>query len=623
MRFRLWFPVLVAGATALYCKGQPPPVVELLKSIQQSDEKSKPAAIRRVIELGEKAKPHLPQIITALEQSGSFRHQEQVIRLVTAIDRTQTKVHLRNYLRSVSRSGRVTFSEEFAKETAPDIVSELAELVSDSNPVVAKNCVSLLTTCGPKAKQAVPQLIDCLTTFEIADRWEVVRAILQLDATKVRQVMPCLSYLLDRGYVDGSSASPLLAPSAEISVTMLISVIEEFDGPAPIQIASALAGLGRPALQPLSDVLINGKLRTRVTAIMALGNMGSERDAANAEIQSALGDRDVEVRLAAVDALISQDYDHTRRAAMLPTLLVILKGDNSAYARAALQLVRRIGEPAKPLCPELVVKLKNEDLGIAWDAAEALWAIDRGHGATLMDVLRRVLRSGTVAQQRQAVSICGSMGRLALPLMPDLNKLCHSGDLSLRLNCCDVIQIVNPDSLDDVVRSLTFILEQRNRLFRRYQRQALARLEKIGPAARFCLPTLARFVEDEESSQRCTAARAMVRIAPQEETVGSEFLRRGIWNRNANDWDEAAESLQALGPKASFAIPELLAILRERPTNPDAVVIEILRAIGPDARPAAAYLIEALTLPNYQNKESCKAAIRDIAPEIAEQLKLK
>jgi len=619
-RLRFVAGVLLVLTPAL-SRAEPPAVTDLVRDLAGGDDKVRDKAISAIIALGPRANEQLPEIVKALQSSNRGDASEKIIRIVASVDRSKVKPFLRSYLSQVFRSSKVSYSPEFAKEIAPLLLAEVTDLLKDPAPEVRYNSRELLVGLGEKAQPAIPQLVECLALGDQSERWAVVQAILQIDISQYRQAFPRLLALLQSGYAEGERAGMLLRPVAAEVTGELIAQLEQSDGPAPMQIRRALANMGKPVILPLCNTLAHGRPGLRAGAALTLGDMSAERDAVMPELLPAIHDPDGSVRLAVAEAIVNLDY--TRSAPVVSALREFLRGKDSTQAQKAARLLEIIGSRAHPASDDLLKLLQHDELPVAWQAAEALWAIDNRFGAAMIPAICRVLADGTVPQQRRAVSIAGSMGPLALPCTAHLVRLCHEADVPMRLACADALPRITPAVNEEVARSLAFVLQQKHRLFRRYRHQCFIRLEKLGPDARFCLPTLADIVADEESSYRTTAARVMVRIAPEEKSIGKDYLRSVIWNRNSYDWDDVADALNSLGPKAAFAMPELLAVLRDRPTSPDPVIIEILTEIGPGASAALPYLLEALALPKYGHKDRCIRAIQSIDPDLAKHLKLK
>ncbi|MHC4916274.1 MAG: HEAT repeat domain-containing protein, partial [Planctomycetota bacterium] len=223
--------------------------------------------------------------------------------------------------------------------------------------------------------------------------------------------------------------------------------------------ARALAGIGKPAVPRLTEVLDGGSEAARRGAAMALGRMGTDAAEAVPALVKALGSRDPVVRgevalaisktgpgaggAASALAGLLKDGDYGVRAnaaralgdcgpaaaSAVPALKAALKDESREVRYAAFVALGKVGPAAVPALTEV---LGNED--DAWNrarAARALCAIGPG-AAPAIDALVKALGAKGTETRREAVWALAAIGPAAKKAAADVKRAASDPDYVVR-----------------------------------------------------------------------------------------------------------------------------------------------------------------------------------------------
>ena len=141
----------------------------------------------------------------------------------------------------------------------------------------------------------------------------------------------------------------------------------------------------------------------------------------------------------------------------------------------------------------------------------------------------------------------------------------------------------------------------------------LEALQALGPAARSAVPALVSHMKNEGGWIRCSLARALAQIDP-ENPVVIDAIGALLRDRDESVRGAAADALEKIGPPAARVLSTILASLKDPDRNSRARVAGALRAIGPAAAVARDALIAQLADPEQWVVSEATYALAAIEP---------
>ena len=135
------------------------------------------------------------------------------------------------------------------------------------------------------------------------------------------------------------------------------------------------------------------------------------------------------------------------------------------------------------------------------------------------------------------------------------------------------------------------------------RRLATFALGQIGPAAQSTLPALAKLLKDQQLSVRLSAAFAAQKIEPANEIYVPVLVQAMQMGEGG-----VIVSVGRMGPEAAWAVPTLIALLKDGRPGIRRLSAETLGRIGPGARAAEAALQTAARDPDDRVREAAQQA---------------
>ncbi|MBZ5590117.1 MAG: serine hydrolase, partial [Acidobacteriia bacterium] len=221
-------------------------------------------------------------------------------------------------------------------QVPPTDVARCSSALREVDRDVRRGAAEALAEPGPKAAQAIPDLINALRDLDPAVRWHSAVAL-------------------------GSIGPEAVAP--------LIGALRKGDGTTRGGAALALARIGpraKAALWPLVDALIDRDATIRERAAEALGALGPDARPAVPALVRALSDEDPYVNGRAAEALGRVG------AGAVPALVQALSGGSQNVRWCAAIALGRMGAEARDAAPALARSLADKDENVRWCAAVAL-----------------------------------------------------------------------------------------------------------------------------------------------------------------------------------------------------------------------------------------------------------
>lgn len=397
--------------------------------------------------------------------------------------------------------------------------------LTDANPETRFNTVSFLSLQGPAA---VPLLVEAIKDKDEKVQVQAVKALHELK--------------VDNDYLK-SSVLPLLKEADPLVRRNAVSVLHRCGLPAleplfgalkdsdvkvrqqAIQAVTTIPGDEKLLVPVLTEALEDDDPFVRGRATAALGRTGGVR--ALPQLQQSLKDKEDEVRLEAVEALLQLNPNFPQ---VLPSLLPALQDKSPAVRLVAVAGLARFNAAA---VPHLIQALKDDDDKVWKQAKDTLLAIElpeRVLEKTLFPALIKALSDETPGVRQGA---CKALVRFKSDAVPYLVAALKDPDV--------FVKNMAADSLDDIG------LPARKAIPALVELATTTDNEKLRGRALMALVTLQGF--DEHKRNPAKALSGIIKLL--------------------NDPDDASrmhaiQTLGAFGPPARDALPQLTKLANDK-----------------------------------------------------------
>jgi HEAT repeat protein len=376
----------------------------------------------------------------------------------------------------------------------------LIKALDDPDKQVWAQAIGAIAKLGPAAHEAIPVLLGALDTRERRGRRErdrvqtIVRSAYALSRIGPAAIPPLIQALeSDDSGVRAGAAKALggMGPAAKVAIPALRANLGHGDGFVRREVVDALGQIGAAASGSMIEALTWNEPAQRISAALALGQIGREAKGAEPALRSLLvKEGDPLVRAAVLTALpkvsvapgltvplliggLRSDQEVTRSAATgallairspdeatVPALVAMLQDPNPALAERAATVLSRLGSATRPAVPEIVaLALKNQPpsqplrdalIQIGAPAAPLLvaafggqnpdvftkeqWLVQclKATGVSAVPALTTGLVDAQLAVRFGAVRTLGEIGSTAKPAIPALLLLTADPDPRLR-----------------------------------------------------------------------------------------------------------------------------------------------------------------------------------------------
>ena len=181
-------------------------------------------------------------------------------------------------------------------------------MLDDSEAAVRAAAASALARMNPKPAEALPRLLELLEDPDANCRRHAAHAVWQIGKEKRREIVTIFRQALrDADHLTRLEAARWLEEMEQDAMDALPDLAELAFGDPTIHVKAAatmaLAKLGLPAMPVLTKLLRHSDRDVRSNAAYGLGRIGPAAKDSVQDIQPLLSDRDLYVRMAAIDAL--------------------------------------------------------------------------------------------------------------------------------------------------------------------------------------------------------------------------------------------------------------------------------------------------------------------------------
>jgi HEAT repeat protein len=501
-------------------------------------------------------------------------------------------------------------------------IIEVARRLADRDSTVRVVAANALKTCGPRARSAVPALIEALRDPSSSVRKSSARALVMISPYDPRIVAPfwrligdaippdgadkeedellmittkeSMSSIANIRIIDDASASAALSHENEnarlwaavvlipqgrrlAAASRLLAGTSNFREGCPVTQKGAIEALkaaGPGAVPALIDSMDDGLGKARWHAAEILGACGPDaRPAIPALIRSLRdrvlhqGDKEYDVEAKAISTLIRVGE------AAVPAVVLSMSDENAGVRAASARILGGMGPAAKEAVPRLIDALQDPDIGVRNQTIKALGRI--GPPATAATAGLAMLEKSDDDEVRKLAT--EALGRIrtnppalgAVHGVPDLVVGLAAGDEAQRLELLRAL--ASPDArmrrhAAGGLGHLTLPSTAETPALVRAARDAdpLVRLEAIralglhGAELPAIWPTLNAALVGQDDDPREAAILALCRMLPRDSLP---LLTRNLAGRDVVLRRASAQALCYLGPAARPAMPAMLKAL--------------------------------------------------------------
>jgi len=347
-------------------------------------------------------------------------------------------------------------------------VRKLVDRLQDERGEKLVETVQTLGELGPKARKAVPQLVNLLCDDFCHE--DVDKALRGIGKPAVAQLTKAL--LNDRNNVLQVRAANTLGSLGTIAV-------------------GGAAGLGRS--------LHSENLPLREAAAEALLVLGAAAQPALSYVVRALPDENPQVRAAAVRTLEKLDL---RIRAALPRNLVLERLLNVVPRRVSF-LLEKLRPKARAAIPHLVNLLSDDIEDTRKGALNTLVKFGECAVPWLIEALSDDRND---LLQEWAARTLNSIGTNAAQAAPDLRRILYGRNITVRKAVMETLEKIGKRAIPELVQTLA---DDRDG---ELQEWAARTLGSIGAEAVEAAPNLSKALNSEKNAVREAAARALVRV---------------------------------------------------------------------------------------------------------------
>jgi len=402
-------------------------------------------------------------------------------------------------------------------------IPALLKTMEDKDYLIRKRSADALAKIGAPAIPAIFQLVrdESRTSHFSAigkDAWlppgqkvSKVELVSKMGAPAVPLLIEGLKDK-DQAVRDLSSrALAAIGSSAKAAVPVLVEIVKSGNHRDKVNAAEALKEIGPGAVQAvpvLVGLLLNNEPNVKETAIEALGKIGLAARMAVPELKESLNGRPW-VRINSALALwrISRSTEGMSvlfsglqsgdlwirdlslqklgeigplaAEGTVPYIRKLLSENNQQLKRAALQVLRKMGDGGKAAVPELigVLKTNNLDTDVRDIATEILGSF--GPAATdAVPVLAEALNSKFANYQEPAGTTLAAIG---LPAVPALIEALKSGNSGTRASAAKALGKIGPAAKEAMPALISLLKSKDSRYFQQPLRDVL---NTIDPAVK-------------------------------------------------------------------------------------------------------------------------------------------
>jgi HEAT repeat protein len=346
-------------------------------------------------------------------------------------------------------------------------------------------------------RATAPVLLAALKHRDPAVRLEAALVLIHMGPAEAKATVPTLIDLLNEPAfnqrLQAAHALGRIGPAAKEAIPSLVELLYDPTTAVATAGAHALSQLRPESIRAVLDTWTHEESVHRPFVILALELLGPSAGPAVPKLIEALASPHAVIRNAAGPALQQIGKD------AVPYLCRALGGENSTHfvrdpivRQAIVRILGQMGPAAGDAVPALTQALKDSDLRIRLQAAQALWEVDRS-AERILPTLLDGLKDKNVSLRRQSATVLGEMEHVPQSGVSALQAALKDQDPDIRIKVAGSLCTI-PDHVDQALPVLT--AELKNRQLRSH---AVDALRKAGAAAREAIPALLSGLQDDSA----------------------------------------------------------------------------------------------------------------------------
>jgi len=329
-----------------------------------------------------------------------------------------------------------------------------------------------------------------------------------------------------------------LGPTARRAAPLLREIIEAGQGSSDYLYEATLA-FGRIDENPvptLTSALRHDRWEIRVSAALALGELGSRGSSAVPELLTSVRDGDFRVRAASARAL-GQLQPYTKLS-ISSALLTALGDKDGDVRREAIYSLRSVAVPTDEMKAALKKALKDRFVQLT--AADLLRRIGGADEEAVEILVREILDR----EPNNAAEALPKFGAIAQKAVPQLLAALDEKDRWRAQRALEGLQKLGP--LPEAV--VPYLVKRLRHDDRTVRREAATWLAATGLQAQAAVPALLEALKDAEGYVRSEAVEALGRIGPTDAVISE--VRKALDDPEAWVRAAAVKTWEKIGPSS-------------------------------------------------------------------------
>jgi len=358
-------------------------IPELLKGIESPDRELRRLSVTVLGKIGPAAKSAVPKLISFLRDPGSDVYSEAIDALggIGGAEAASAMAELLPLLGDSSPQKARAAKKAVAK-LAPDNLPELIKGLKNSNLAVRLEVVKILGKVGPKAKDAVPGLMEMFRGTNLILRNRSFVALCEIRVGVLPKLFETLGSRTVNLPFEAAEAREVETSMAirtfidredREAIPYIITALSNPNAEIRTNLAEALKTLIRPADERQDQLLraISADKDARVRAIAAelMGNIKHVDRNIILGLMGYLSDSDARVRLAAIEGLLKIGEEASW---VLSEIKNIINDPNPDVCLGAVRFAALFRSSSAYHIPELIRALDNPSAMVRATTAEAL-----------------------------------------------------------------------------------------------------------------------------------------------------------------------------------------------------------------------------------------------------------
>ncbi len=358
-------------------------IPELLKGIESPDRELRRLSVTVLGKIGPAAKSAVPKLISFLRDPGSDVCSEAIDALggIGGAEAASAMAELLPLLGDSSPQKARAAKKAVAK-LAPDNLPELIKGLKNSNLAVRLDVVKILGKVGPKAKDAVPGLMEMFRGTNLILRNRSFVALCEIRVGVLPKLFETLGSRTVNLPFEAAEARQVETSKAirtfidredREAIPYIIAALSSSNAEIRTNLAEALKILIRPADERQDQLLraISADKDARVRAIAAelMGNIKHVDRNVILRLMGYLSDSDARVRLAAIEGLLKIGEEASW---VLSEIKNVINDPNPDVCLGAVRFAALFGSSSAYHIPELIRALDNPSAMVRATTAEVL-----------------------------------------------------------------------------------------------------------------------------------------------------------------------------------------------------------------------------------------------------------